>query len=266
MQRAVSAVGLACLFACVGCGSDPIVIADGGSDAGPACATPEAFPMGSADGHASPLLAPAGEARAGRVVAADLPPDPAELATWAPGDYVLANDHLALVVSQVGRYEVYDPYAGRVRGLARVEGGHLVAPASFNVAIVGLGRFVVATESVSVLADGSDGGPAIVRNNIVVGSVGGGIVSYDYGGRGLVHGVHIVGNTVIGDGGAARVANRFGLALLGAIPLVRTLREAGDAGAPVVATDPDSDLGRLFLEIAENLSRILGVNAEAGHA
>ena len=163
MQRAVSAVGLACLFACVGCGSDPIVIADGGSDAGPACATPEAFPMGSADGHASPLLAPAGEARAGRVVAADLPPDPAELATWAPGDYVLANDHLALVVSQVGRYEVYDPYAGRVRGLARVEGGHLVAPASFNVAIVGLGRFVVATESVSVLADGSDGGPAIVR-------------------------------------------------------------------------------------------------------
>ncbi len=71
---------------------------------------------------------------------------------------------------------------------------------------------------------------------------------------------------LFGDGGAARVANRFGLALLGAIPLVRTLREAGDAGAPVVATDPDSDLGRLFLEIAENLSRILGVNAEAGHA
>ena len=46
-----------------------------------------------------------------------------------------------------------------------------------------------------------------MRNNIVVGSVGGGIVSYDYGGRGLVHGVHIVGNTVIGEGGAAIAAS-----------------------------------------------------------
>lgn len=47
------------------------------------------------------------------------------------------------------------------------------------------------------------GGPAIVRNNIVVGGTGGGIVSYDYGGRGLVRGVHIVGNTAIGDGASA---------------------------------------------------------------
>ncbi|MDP2305474.1 MAG: right-handed parallel beta-helix repeat-containing protein [Pseudomonadota bacterium] len=47
------------------------------------------------------------------------------------------------------------------------------------------------------------GGPAIVRNNIVIGAGGGGIVSYDYGGRGLVSGVHIVGNTAIGEGGPA---------------------------------------------------------------
>lgn len=47
------------------------------------------------------------------------------------------------------------------------------------------------------------GGPAIVRNNIVVGSTGGGIVSYDYGGRGLVRAVKIIGNTAIGEGAAA---------------------------------------------------------------
>ncbi|MBI5504563.1 MAG: Mrp/NBP35 family ATP-binding protein [Deltaproteobacteria bacterium] len=71
---------------------------------------------------------------------------------------------------------------------------------------------------------------------------------------------------LFGDGGAARVANRFGLVTLGAIPLVRTLREAGDAGAPVVASDPDGDLARLFLQIAEKVSQAVGVGAEAGHA
>lgn len=45
------------------------------------------------------------------------------------------------------------------------------------------------------------GGPAFVRNNIVIASQGGGIFSYDYGARGLVHGVHIVGNTAIADVG-----------------------------------------------------------------
>jgi len=71
---------------------------------------------------------------------------------------------------------------------------------------------------------------------------------------------------LFGDGGAARVANRFGLAMLGSIPLVRTIREAGDAGAPVVASDPDSDVARTFLDIAQNLSELLGVGTEVGHA
>lgn len=45
------------------------------------------------------------------------------------------------------------------------------------------------------------GGPALVRNNIVIASQGGGIFSYDYGARGLVHGVHILGNTAIAEAG-----------------------------------------------------------------
>jgi hypothetical protein len=137
---------------------------DAGSDAGPLCTgAPEPFAIGDATGHPDPLGAAAGEARAGLIVAGDLPVDPSGLATWAVGDYVLANDRFALVVSSPERFEVYDPHGGRVRGLGRVESGAIVSAADFNLAMLGLGRLVVATESVSVLEDGSDGGPAIVR-------------------------------------------------------------------------------------------------------
>jgi hypothetical protein len=132
-------------------------------DTGPLCGEPAAFEIGSPEGHPSPLGAAAGEARAGRVTAADLPADPARLATWSAGDYVLANDRVALVVSSAEHFDVYDPHGGRVRGLARVEGGRLTAPADFNLAMLGLGRLVVGTTSVTVLHDGRDGAPATIR-------------------------------------------------------------------------------------------------------
>lgn len=47
------------------------------------------------------------------------------------------------------------------------------------------------------------GGPALVRNNVVIGGAGGALYVYDYGGRGLVQGVTIQGNTLWGVGGAA---------------------------------------------------------------
>jgi hypothetical protein len=147
--------------------NDAASIDDGGpSDASldaPLCAPPDPFPIGMPDGHAMPLGAAAHQVRAGRIHTADLPPDPDGLRTWRDGDYVLANDHLAFVVSQPGNQEIYDPYGGRVRGLARVSGGALVHPADFNLAMLGVSRFVVATDSVSVMNDGSDGQPAIVR-------------------------------------------------------------------------------------------------------
>jgi hypothetical protein len=150
-----------CLTGCPGAPVTP----DGGErqDAGPLCDAPEPFTGGDPVGHADPLGAAPGEARAGRVAASDLPVDPSGLATWAEGDYVLANDRFALVVSSTERFEVYDPHGGRVRGLARVEAGALVAPADFNLGMLGLGRLVIGTESVTVLADGSDGGAAILR-------------------------------------------------------------------------------------------------------
>ncbi len=118
---------------------------------------------GDPNGHPDPLGASATEARAGRIHAADLPPVASGLITWQDGDFVLANDKVALVIEDVGDSDLYDPWGGRPVGLARVEGGKLVSPNNFGELFILTGRSTVVTEAVSVIADGSDGGPAIVR-------------------------------------------------------------------------------------------------------
>ncbi len=124
---------------------------------------PGPFDDGDANGHAEPLGAAAGEARAGRVRASDLPTVASGLITWREGDFVLANDKIAIVIEDVGDSDLYDPWGGRPVGLARVEGGKLVEPNNFGELFILTGRSTVLTESVTVIADGSDGGPAIVR-------------------------------------------------------------------------------------------------------
>jgi hypothetical protein len=128
------------------------------------CETPPpAFEVGDATGHAAPLGAGAGEARAGRLTAGQIPTTPSGLLTWQAGDFVLANDHVALVIEDVGDSELIDPWGGRPIGVARVEGGALVEPADFGELLIFAGRSSPVTTTVSVIADGSDGGPAVVR-------------------------------------------------------------------------------------------------------
>ncbi|HXC52932.1 MAG TPA: Mrp/NBP35 family ATP-binding protein [Candidatus Limnocylindrales bacterium] len=72
---------------------------------------------------------------------------------------------------------------------------------------------------------------------------------------------------LFGDGGAARVANRFGIAVLGGIPLARAVRVSGDAGSPIVVSDPDGPVAAAFRALAERVAE--GIKAErevAGHA
>lgn len=152
------------LFA--GCDGDPAADAAAPPpDAPPAvCETvPPPFETGDATGHPEPLGAAAGQARAGRVAEAQLPEDPTGLAVWAPGDFVLATDRVALLIEDVGASDLYDPFGGRPVGIASVEDGRLVRAADYNEILFGFGPYLVATERVTVLADGSDGGPAIVR-------------------------------------------------------------------------------------------------------
>jgi ATP-binding protein involved in chromosome partitioning len=65
---------------------------------------------------------------------------------------------------------------------------------------------------------------------------------------------------LFGHGGGARMAAEAGIPFLGEIPLVRAIREAGDAGTPIVAADPAHPQSRAFHEIAE---RVLVRLAEA---
>ena len=133
----------------------------GGERPPPVCAAGP-FAVGT-EGHPSPLGAGPGEARAGRVRAEDLPAVASGLITWKAGDFVLANDKIALVIEDVGDSDLYDPWGGRPVGLARVAGGKMIEPNNFGELFLLTGRSTIVTESVSVIADGSDGKTAIIR-------------------------------------------------------------------------------------------------------
>jgi hypothetical protein len=140
-----------------------VVAGCGGGDGPPKTCGPGPFPAGDADGHPSPLTAGPSEARAGRVRAEDLPSVPSGLVTWAAGDFVLANDKVALVIEDVGDSDLYDPWGGRPVGLARVANGKMIEPNNFGELFLLTGRSTIVTDSVSVIADGTDGKPAIIR-------------------------------------------------------------------------------------------------------
>src|SRR3569832_1605925 len=124
---------------------------------------PEPFAAGDPMGHADPLHAGPSEARAGRIHANQLPPVSSGLVTWADNDFVLANGKIALVIEDVGDSDLYDPWGGRPVGVARMQGGALVEPANFGEFFILTGRSTVVPDSVSVLNDGSDGTPAVIR-------------------------------------------------------------------------------------------------------
>ncbi len=87
---------------------------------------------GDPDGHPEPLGAGPGEARAGRVTEADLPVNPGGLETWDAGDYLLANDHVAVLIEQAGVSQLYDPWGGALVGIFAVEDGALTRAGDFN--------------------------------------------------------------------------------------------------------------------------------------
>ena len=70
---------------------------------------------------------------------------------------------------------------------------------------------------------------------------------------------------LFGQGGGERMAKSYDIPFLGEIPLVRSVRESGDEGRPIVVRDPDSLAARAFLGIAERLALELPAN-EVGHA
>lgn len=58
---------------------------------------------------------------------------------------------------------------------------------------------------------------------------------------------------IFGDGGGELLAKELGVPLLGRIPLVSELREGGDSGRPIVASDPESEAAVAIDGVAGNL-------------
>ncbi|MFT5359191.1 MAG: hypothetical protein ACI9KE_006434 [Polyangiales bacterium] len=125
-----------------------------------ACDTPAPFAQGA---EPAPVILGEGVV-AGRLTAAQLPPGNLGLSEWQDGDFVLANDQVAVLFSREDHDgQTYDPYGGRMVGIAGVDGNQLVDAADFSLIVMTIGRFLVATRSITVMNDGSDGEAAVVR-------------------------------------------------------------------------------------------------------
>src|SRR5437660_3740260 len=66
---------------------------------------------------------------------------------------------------------------------------------------------------------------------------------------------------IFGEGGGQRLADEYGVPLLGSVPLGIGVREGGDSGVPVVVSDPDSPQAEAFRRVAEEVARQVSIEA-----
>jgi ATP-binding protein involved in chromosome partitioning len=64
---------------------------------------------------------------------------------------------------------------------------------------------------------------------------------------------------IFGEGGGQRLADKHQVPLIGQLPLIQAVREAGDAGRPAVLADVTSPEAGTFRELAENLARQVSI-------
>jgi ATP-binding protein involved in chromosome partitioning len=60
---------------------------------------------------------------------------------------------------------------------------------------------------------------------------------------------------IFGEGGGQEAAETLGVPLMGRVPLMASLREGGDAGTPIVVSDPDSPAGVVLREAAGKVAQ-----------
>lgn len=66
---------------------------------------------------------------------------------------------------------------------------------------------------------------------------------------------------IFGEGGGQKLAERYGVPFLGAIPLGIEVREGGDNGVPVVVSQPESPQSIAFRRVAEEVARQVSIEA-----
>jgi ATP-binding protein involved in chromosome partitioning len=66
---------------------------------------------------------------------------------------------------------------------------------------------------------------------------------------------------IFGVGGGAKMADQYGVALLGQLPLQLSIREQADAGVPTVVADPEGPAAQSYRAIARKASALLSLQA-----
>ncbi|MGI9277557.1 MAG: iron-sulfur cluster carrier protein ApbC [Endozoicomonas sp.] len=86
--------------------------------------------------------------------------------------------------------------------------------------------------------------------------------------------VHICSNCghsehLFGEGGGSRIAEQFGVDLLGSLPLSMMIREQADGGAPTVVSEPESQITMTYKDMARRIAAELtlkNIQADEGPA
>jgi len=68
---------------------------------------------------------------------------------------------------------------------------------------------------------------------------------------------------IFGKGGGARLAEELSVPFLGHVPLQEPVRSAGDAGVPIVISDPDSAPSRAIMAAAERVAQQVSIASYA---
>lgn len=67
---------------------------------------------------------------------------------------------------------------------------------------------------------------------------------------------------LFGEGGGERIAEEYEAALLGQLPLHKTIREQTDSGKPTVVAEPDSEVALMYRDIARKVTAELSKRAK----
>lgn len=121
---------------------------------------------GDTSGHPDPFGArAAGQARAGRVRDSSMIVAPANGRQLVEvGDYVLANDRIAVYIEDRDLSSGYARFGGEILSVDAVgEDGRPAGLSHYGETLLALSNEMIEPDSVTVLADGSDGGDAVVR-------------------------------------------------------------------------------------------------------
>lgn len=68
--------------------------------------------------------------------------------------------------------------------------------------------------------------------------------------------------TIFGTGGGEKMSERYGIPLLGQLPLDIKIREDVDSGEPTVASDPESPISESFIEIARKITSSIAMKSK----